>query len=553
MNQYPLIIALTACCGLTWSLSAQSDTTQPNYYQRLVPEKPHKKPAKLYDLPDPAPFAKGITAEDARVLLLELTSDAFGGRETGEEGQRLAAEFIAQQFKAAGLPPKGDNNSYFQKIVLQKEPWNELLVKANDVEYKERTDFYTYPTYNPSQPLMNFKEVVFVGYGIVEGKFDNYAGADVKGKAVLFYAGEPMNAAGKSVITGTVDRSKWASDWRKKVRLAKEKGAALCLIIDPELVSNVQKNKSDMSARRWRPTQSDPVKIKAEFANSLFITPEMANALLGSKAVKVESAHQALLGGGKYKPLKVKTNLEVLMDKSLERLEGSNVIGFIEGIDPRLKDEYLIITAHYDHLGYVDSLIYYGADDNASGTSGVIEIARAFAEAKKQGVGPKRSVICMLVSGEEKGLLGSEFYVEYPQFPLKNTVANINIDMIGRVDAAHLNDPNYVYVIGSDRMSKDLHNINEEANQTYTNLALDYTYNDPNDPNRYYERSDHYNFAKKGIPAVFYFNGVHPDYHRATDTPDKINFDALAKRAQLAFYTAWDIANRPYRPIIDKK
>jgi Zn-dependent M28 family amino/carboxypeptidase len=161
-------------------------------------------------------------------------------------------------------------------------------------------------------------------------------------------------------------------------------------------------------------------------------------------------------------------------------------------------------------------------------------------------------VVCMLVSGEEKGLLGSEFYVEFPIFPLDKTVVDVNIDMVGRVDPDHANG-DYVYVIGSNRLSSELHEINERANATYTNIALEYKYNDPNDPNHYYERSDHYNFAERGIPAIFYFNGTHDDYHKTTDTYEKINFEALRKRAQLAFYTAWDIANRPTALIVDKK
>ncbi|MDX2133940.1 MAG: M28 family peptidase [Saprospiraceae bacterium] len=532
--------------------TAQSDTSG-SYYQRIVPAKPPKPRVKEYSLPDAAPFGATITAADAQALLLTLTSDALGGRETGEEGQRKAAEFIADQFKAMGLPPKADNGTYFQRITLQKEPWKDLAVAAGETTFKDRTDYYAFPTFNPSLPKMAIKEVVFVGYGIQEPGFDNYAGTDVRGKTVVFYDGEPLDDAGRSVITGNMDRSKWAIDWRRKVRLAKEKGAVLCLIIDPALSENVQKNRRDLSARRWTPTTSDPEAVKKDYVNSLFITPEMAAAILGKKAAKVEEARQALLSKGKYKPVSAKTSLSVTMEKDLQRLEGSNVVGFIEGSDPVLKNEYVIITAHYDHLGQVDSVIYYGADDNASGTSGVIEIAQAFAEARKKGVGPKRSVVCMLVSGEEKGLLGSQFYVDFPLFPLKSTIANVNIDMIGRVDAEHAANPDYIYVIGSDRMSSDLHNINEDANNTYTKLTLDYRFNDPADPNHFYERSDHYNFALQGIPAIFYFNGTHPDYHKPTDTPDKINFDALAKRAQLAFYTAWDLANRPVKLIIDRK
>jgi Zn-dependent M28 family amino/carboxypeptidase len=236
-----------------------------------------------------------------------------------------------------------------------------------------------------------------------------------------------------------------------------------------------------------------------------------------------------------------------------ERLKGQNVAGYLEGTDK--KNELLVITAHYDHLGKKDTLIYHGADDDGSGTSAVIELAKVFNKAKHDGHGPRRSILFMTVSGEEKGLLGSSYYVEHPLFPLSQTVADLNIDMIGRTDPKHdsLGIRNYIYIIGSDKLSTQLHRINENANMTYTKLDLDYTYNSPGDKHRFYYRSDHYNFAKNNIPVIFYFNGTHADYHRPTDTIDKIDFDLLAKRAQLVFFTAWDLANRDERIKVDVK
>ena len=202
-------------------------------------------------------------------------------------------------------------------------------------------------------------------------------------------------------------------------------------------------------------------------------------------------------------------------------VKGENVLGYIEGTD--LKDELLIITAHYDHLGKHDSLIFNGADDDGSGTVAVLEIAEAFMLAKKEGKGPRRSVLIMPVSGEEKGLLGSKYYTDNPVYPLENTVANLNIDMIGRLDDWHTS-PDYVYLIGSDRLSQDLHDISEQVNDLYIGIDLDYRFNEKDEPNRYYYRSDHYNFAKNNIPVIFYFNGVHEDYHKTTDTIEKIDF-----------------------------
>lgn len=226
-----------------------------------------------------------------------------------------------------------------------------------------------------------------------------------------------------------------------------------------------------------------------------------------------------------------------------------NVVAFIEGSEK--PDEIIIISAHYDHVGTSNGEIYNGADDDGSGTVAILEIAEAFQNAVEVGKGPKRSLLFLHVTGEEKGLLGSSYYVNFPIFPLINTVANLNIDMIGRVDDPHINNPNYVYLIGSDKLSTELHNLSERMNAKFTNLNLDYTFNDEDDPNRYYYRSDHYNFAKNNIPIIFYFNGTHQDYHKPSDTPDKINYELLAKRTQLVFFTAWEIANRENRLIVD--
>ena len=231
------------------------------------------------------------------------------------------------------------------------------------------------------------------------------------------------------------------------------------------------------------------------------------------------------------------------------RIKGENVLGYIEGTD--LKDELIIITAHYDHLGKHDSLIFNGADDDGSGTVATLEIAEAFMLAKKAGYGPRRSILIMPVSGEEKGLLGSRYYTDHPIYPLENKVANLNIDMIGRVD--YWNDTaNYVYLIGADRLRQERHDISEQVNKEYIGLNLDYTFNEEDDPNRYYYRSDHYNFAKNNIPVIFYFNGVHEDYHKATDTVDKIDFEKVETITRLVFLTAWELANRDERIMVDK-
>jgi Zn-dependent M28 family amino/carboxypeptidase len=282
---------------------------------------------------------------------------------------------------------------------------------------------------------------------------------------------------------------------------------------------------------------------------TIYISTDIANEILSGSKSTVQLAKQKISKTKSPLTLDFTVPFSLNIKRKTDPIKAENVLGYLAGSD--LKNELVVITAHYDHLGVDGKTIYYGADDDGSGTAAVMELAKAFAIAKKTGQGPRRSILFMTVAGEEKGLLGSQYYSENPAFPLSNTVADLNIDMIGRIDDKHKGNPNYIYIIGSDKLSTDLHKINEKANKTYTKLDLDYTYNDPKDPNRYYYRSDHYNFAKHNIPVIFYFNGVHADYHKPTDTVDKINFEKMEKITQLVFFTAWDLANRNSRIKVD--
>lgn len=234
-----------------------------------------------------------------------------------------------------------------------------------------------------------------------------------------------------------------------------------------------------------------------------------------------------------------------------EKVKTENVVAIITGSEK--PEEYIVISAHLDHVGKSNGEIFNGADDDGSGTVALLEIAEAFQKSVLNGDGPKRSIVFLHVTGEEKGLLGSKYYTENPLYPLEKTVANLNVDMVGRLDPKRKDkDPNYIYLIGSDKLSQELHDISEKMNSDFTNLKIDYTFNDEQDPNRFYYRSDHYNFAKKNIPIIFYFNGTHEDYHKSTDTPEKINYPMLAKRSKLIFYTAWKLANQENRIKLNK-
>lgn len=229
-------------------------------------------------------------------------------------------------------------------------------------------------------------------------------------------------------------------------------------------------------------------------------------------------------------------------------ITSENVLAFIEGSE--MPDEILVLSAHLDHIGVEGDEVFNGADDDGSGTIALVEIAEAFQQAVKEGNGPKRSILFLHVTAEEIGLQGSKYYTDNPVYPLANTIADLNVDMIGRIDPKREKKSNYVYLIGSDFLSQELHDISEKANAMYTNVDLDYTYNGKNDPNKFYYRSDHYMFAKNNVPVIFYFNGTHEDYHRSTDTPDKIEYDLYTERAKLIFVTAWELANGAKRPAL---
>ena len=493
-------------------------------------------------------LANTITQQDLTAHLTILASDEFEGRETGEKGNEMAANYIAEHFRNLGLPAIGLENTYYQGVAFNKTSWKKNSLMVNDQEYKHLWDYLAFPSMNENIPSLNSKEVVFLGYGIDDPHYSDYKGNDLRGKIIMINEGEPLDADGNSYITRSQTPSEWHDNIYKKLEVAKKNGVKFVYVISNEIKKFLGENRKYLITPGL---ELGDGQHRSAFANHAYISPGIAKEIIGKKARKIKRWRKKNKKKGKACDIKLKPNLTMNLDKDIDVLDGHNVLGYIEGTD--LKDELLIISAHYDHLGKRGKDIYNGADDNGSGTSTVMEIAEAFAKAKETGAGPRRSVLCLLVTGEEKGLLGSQYYAESPLFPLANTVANINIDMVGRIDKKYTLHPNYIYVIGSDRLSTQLHEINERMNQKYSHLILDYKYNDPSDPNRYYFRSDHYNFAKKGIPAIFYFNGVHDDYHKITDTVEKINFQKMEKVARHFFHTAWDLANRNDRIIVDGK
>lgn len=483
-------------------------------------------------------YSKNITANGMSVNLHVLASDEFEGRETGKKGQKMAAEYIANQFRDAGIPPYKEN-TYYQEFFL-----NVILPKPAEVfidrkRYENNKDYYTYP--EQVEQHIEADSVKFLGYGIQDLAYNDYEGVDVKNKVVMILSGEPYSKDSLSLITGKKTKSLWSTYNKAKVEKARENQVRALLIVVDDVEKDVSINKRRLESSGMKLELSD------EGMFIIYISKQMANDIL--KKSTTDTFQQKISTTQKPQSTGVKTNFVINIKNAVQQVSSENVLGYVEGSD--LKDELVVVSAHYDHLGMIGNIVFNGADDDGSGTVAVIELAKTFEKAKREGYGPRRSMLFMTVSGEEKGLLGSAYYVKNPVYPLKNTVCDLNIDMIGRIDPKHENNSNYIYLIGSDKLSSQLHNISENTNKTYSNLELDYTFNDENDKNRFYYRSDHYNFAKNGIPVIFYFNGVHADYHKATDKVEKINFDKMEKISRLIFFTAWELANRNERIKVD--
>ena len=480
--------------------------------------------ASAQKIADPKPFATTITPDDLKKHLYIVAGKEMQGRETATEGQRKAAAYIENQFKTLGLQP-GNNGNFQLGFPVFQDSLIESSIEVNGKHFDGNKDFFINLSTANSSTILN-SEVVFVGYGINDSTRNDYKDINVQGKIVLVMQIQPTSG-------GTSASSHYRTSPFSIAREAQKNGAAAVLIVQNTVM------------RRGTPYVKGPLYTegfkKSIALNSYMISEEIAKAIMGAD---FDAAKESMKNGNPQSKI-YSANVKLDYKKSINELASTNVLGFLEGSDK--KDEYVFITAHYDHLGKRgDSIIYYGADDDGSGTVSVLELAEAFTKAKTAGKGPRRSIVFMTVSGEEKGLWGSEYYSDHPVYPLEKTTVDLNIDMIGRTDPKRTkgDSSNYVYVVGDDKLSSDLRPISEAMNKKYTKLELDYKYNAPKDPERIYYRSDHYNFARKGVPIIFYFNGTHKDYHQPSDTPDKIDYAQMAKRAQLVFYTAWEMANR---------
>ncbi len=504
----------------------------------------------------------GVTAAQLKDYLTFVASDEMEGRLTPSRGHDVTARFIATLLSRWGVKPGGGNGSYFQPIDLVKQ---KLAPGGVEVSLGSRTltygrDYLVVPSAGEVSGGL-----VFAGDGwFIKAKgIDPYEKIDPKGKIVILtQGGMPAGVSRQSLSS----LGKRGEDWIDPMTYAQRKGATGIIML-PTLLSQANPDGLAAMKRRFEDGQIWPEKLPrgARGASSLptvYLLAAGAQALFAGEKVNAATILQSFPSGKPVEPfeLSAKKQARISVKTETERVPSQNVIGIVEGSDPVLKSEYVAFGAHYDHSGTnagEGDTILNGADDDGSGTVALLAMAEALQKAPRK---PKRSAIFVWHMGEEQGLWGSAYFTSFPTVPLAKIVAQLNIDMIGRSRAEgdtnprnkDLSGPNEVYVIGSRMMSTELGDISDAVNKAYGNLSFNYRYDDPNDPERFFYRSDHIHYARKGIPIIFYFTGVHEDYHGPDDEVSKIDFAKYEKITRTIFATFWELAERKARPAVDK-
>lgn len=497
-------------------------------------------------------YYQTITTSELGKHIFYIAGNETEGRGTGSVGQKKAGEYIINELKSVGIGPIPitqntgiTENTYYQKVPLVETTVSDIQLHINGKAFAYKDDYFITRPF--SEKEINASEIVFIGHGCIATAWNEVELANVTGKTVVLFSGEPQNKNGIFYTT--------QSD--KETGLTINQRIEKISQYNPTLIIVVNKNYSKDALRVRNPIGNTTMRfgtiannqeikvIQNPVIPSIQMNESAAEIAFGTSYSKMVKAISKISKKGKSINFLINSNLNLKIDKVEKDNSSENIVGFIKGkTNP---EEIVVVSAHYDHLGWHDGKVYPGADDNGTGTTALITMAKAMQRAVKDGNGPNRSVLYLWVTGEERGLLGSEWYSKNPIFPLENTVVDLNVDMIGRLDEKHKNDSNYIYVIGADKLSTLLHETNEKANTLSAKLKLDYTFNDEKDVNRFYYRSDHYNFAKNNIPVIFYFSGVHEDYHKATDTPDKIMLGRMKNVIDLVFSTTWDVANMAMR------
>jgi hypothetical protein len=480
---------------------------------------------------------ESIQASDLKSHLTILTSDSLEGRETTYPGQKKAANYIADIFKKLHLEAIGDNGTYFQHFdveVSRVGPDTKIITDVNGEKknFTWGTDFISEGT----KDTIVSGPAVFVGF--TDTELDSTAKTKLAGRIVFVFIGK-KNFVGDTSASATM---------RRLYAIRRDAGAAAAFMIPdfdgPATLQKVQEIMSSLGSDKGTIKMKDSTsQVRQQYIRFL-ISPEIAETVLKPSGKSLIQLKNELLLKQQFSPVFIDNVTVTIISKAIhETKQTENIIGFLPGSDPELKSQVVVFSAHYDHLGKSRTgVLYPGADDDGSGAVTILELAKAFS---MNPIKPKRSLLFLTATGEEKGLLGSKYYTNNPIISLNKTLADLNIDMIGRIDTTHeaVQDTNYTYVIGSDKISPELDSLLRIANNESEHLELDYSYNGENDPDRFYYRSDHYNFARKGVPIVFFFDGVHRDYHKPTDTVDKILFERMVKIGRLIYNLGWRLAN----------
>jgi len=569
--------ALLAVSLMGSALHAQ-DTDQ------AVTPQPGTTPTAFEDVELVQKYQATITPSDLAAHLFTFASDYFEGRETTTRGQKLAAYYLAGQYRKMGLVPKGTAEvtheyapeAYLQPFTVYGKRMASAALTVGKITYTFSADQqnpHAYHLWGDNGQAEG--GVVFAGYGIASEDlgYDDYAAIKandmyINGKWLVILRDEPLRDAETSLLpTETGAPSDFSASFFNKVRALFNARAGIpagvLIVNDIGPLAEQDAMAEGATNRAGQLNTVGDLNLQARGGGRGYppfyaISSELANQILKPSG-KTVADWQAQINAS-LEPVVFEVE-DVMVGSSLTfetyEAQTENVLAFIEGSDPVLKDEVVVVSSHYDHIGINPALvgdqINNGADDDGSGTVAILELAEAFMHAKADGFGPRRSILFLNVAGEEKGLLGSSYYADIePVFPLENTVANLNIDMIGRIDPTHPTDrDDYVYIIGSKLISQELHDLNVKANDvTGTDLELHERFNSKDDPNRFYQRSDHWNFGKHSIPFIFFFTGTHEDYHGVDDEPEKIEYDRMARIARLVFATAWQVANQDERPAV---
>jgi Zn-dependent M28 family amino/carboxypeptidase len=488
---------------------------------------------------DPASKAgyTSINIANLKANLTVLASDSLEGRETSYPGQKKAAQYIADIFKKLHLEPLGDNGTYFQYFdieISRVHPETKIVIETGNIEksYAWETDFISEGTRDTTVT----GPAAFVGF--TDTELDSSAQAKLAGRVIFVFIGKKDYAN---------DTTK-AATLRRLYSNRRDAGAIAALMIPDE--GGPAAFQQAQQIRRDYGIDKGIMRIKSNMPQvqpsniHFLVSRALAEEALKSSGKSLKQLRDEALQNQKFTPIFI-DDATVTIDAKVihETKQTENVLALLPGSDPDLKAQVVAFTAHYDHLGKTRAgVIYPGADDDGSGTTAVLELAEAFT---KNPIKPKRSLLFMTVTGEEKGLFGSQYYVNHPIIPLHQTIADLNMDMIGRIDTVHqaYKDTNYIYVIGSDKISLELDSLLQAANAESEQLKLDYKYDDEQDPERFYYRSDHFNFAKNGVPIVFFFDGIHADYHKPTDTVDKILFQRMGKICRMIYDLGWKLGN----------